>query len=894
MLVTNISPLTPNQQIRRHFGTHGTIQSFEPQIDRENGSALGIILIRFSTHDEAKLCVEKENGKRLGVGGPMGLSVGTVEGEEIRVIFDGEGAKMRAVMKELDEGRRRIRDEKKRKEKEAKVKEANAAASTPPTMSAGQTPTQQPAPRWPPGSNQQRPISTQFPNGRPAHLPQHPGTHYAQQPNGITPHSINGNQNTSSGVLPGRVRRPPPSLMQARMSNPSGMSSAFHTKRHPLPPNPLVHSSSSAPIRIQPFPGQLSRLNPHSQPSPLNVHSRSPSPISRRPGQSNQSAKQKEHEAVNEALVKNGFDHAKIDGNALGGSVTEEDVRDFFSGFEIDKILQDHLGWYVTFQTGGAARRAAMVLNSGARTLARHTVTISARPAPSKSTLTASSSGNVRWEEEELVDAAEQAIAKELKGLLEKDVMERVVGPDLRKVIADEKVKRVEAKSRPTGKDEVVDSKFEKPGLKGLSFKKPNKRIREEVKKPTLEMEMEAEAETVVQDGEEVTDAAEVVERPKKRRKKDVPSKKTRKLAEEDVESEDDDTLVTESGEVTRKRSTSEDRDDDEPTRKKVKAVHADDVTIDIRKKAQPKKKLSKKLSRPAIEDVVEDIVFTPSATPDLIIHDALSLHSSLSRTPSPAPISKESRLPTPPPDPLEHGLCEDDEDLYFSRLALFNSPVIDEEGPTTSSAPEADIVPPFRIHVTGSARTEGVYKISHAEKSAYVAQYALRATATEEAAPVEAALPQHITSSRSNRATARRRALGLEEINQVQRAVALSKGEDGAAEMTVKFNQLQTRKKHLRFARSPIHDWGLYAMERISRGEMVIEYVGEVIRAQVADKREKAYERQGIGSSYLFRIDEDLVVDATKKGNLGYVFSELRYVVTINLDLQTPYQPCL
>jgi [histone H3]-lysine4 N-trimethyltransferase SETD1 len=61
--------------------------------------------------------------------------------------------------------------------------------------------------------------------------------------------------------------------------------------------------------------------------------------------------------------------------------------------------------------------------------------------------------------------------------------------------------------------------------------------------------------------------------------------------------------------------------------------------------------------------------------------------------------------------------------------------------------------------------------------------------------------------------------------------------------------------------------------MERISRGEMVIEYVGEVIRAQVADKREKAYERQGIGSSYLFRIDEDLVVDATKKGNLGYVF---------------------
>ena len=57
-----------------------------------------------------------------------------------------------------------------------------------------------------------------------------------------------------------------------------------------------------------------------------------------------------------------------------------------------------------------------------------------------------------------------------------------------------------------------------------------------------------------------------------------------------------------------------------------------------------------------------------------------------------------------------------------------------------------------------------------------------------------------------------------------------------------------------------------------ILAGEMVIEYVGELIRQQVADRREKAYERQGIGSSYLFRVDEDLVVDATKKGNLGYV----------------------
>jgi histone-lysine N-methyltransferase SETD1 len=230
---------------------------------------------------------------------------------------------------------------------------------------------------------------------------------------------------------------------------------------------------------------------------------------------------------------------------------------------------------------------------------------------------------------------------------------------------------------------------------------------------------------------------------------------------------------------------------------------------------------------------------------------------------------------PTPPPDPLSQGLCEDDEDIYYLKLALEGFEPPDSEGlaPPVQSIDSQS--PSFRKHLTGSARTEGYYKITHAEKAAYVAQYQARAATTvATVAPVEESQQtKPITSSRSNRANARRRAQGLEEINQVQRAVALSKGETAANELTFKFNQLQTRKKHLRFARSPIHDWGLYAMEKISRGEMVIEYVGEVIRAQVADKREKAYERQGIGSSYLFRIDEDLVVDATKKGNLGYVF---------------------
>jgi histone-lysine N-methyltransferase SETD1 len=79
-----------------------------------------------------------------------------------------------------------------------------------------------------------------------------------------------------------------------------------------------------------------------------------------------------------------------------------------------------------------------------------------------------------------------------------------------------------------------------------------------------------------------------------------------------------------------------------------------------------------------------------------------------------------------------------------------------------------------------------------------------------------------------------------------------------------------QFRKKQLKFAKSAIHDWGLFAMEPIAADEMVIEYVGQMVRPVVADLRERHYEATGIGSSYLFRIDVDTIIDATKCGNLA------------------------
>ena len=67
----------------------------------------------------------------------------------------------------------------------------------------------------------------------------------------------------------------------------------------------------------------------------------------------------------------------------------------------------------------------------------------------------------------------------------------------------------------------------------------------------------------------------------------------------------------------------------------------------------------------------------------------------------------------------------------------------------------------------------------------------------------------------------------------------------------------------------SRIHSNGLFAKQAFRKGEMVVEYVGELIRQSVADLREKRDENEGVeGSCYMFRLDEEWVVDATKVGN--------------------------
>jgi [histone H3]-lysine4 N-trimethyltransferase SETD1 len=243
--------------------------------------------------------------------------------------------------------------------------------------------------------------------------------------------------------------------------------------------------------------------------------------------------------------------------------------------------------------------------------------------------------------------------------------------------------------------------------------------------------------------------------------------------------------------------------------------------------------------------------------------------------------------------------LIKDDEDLRFLKQVLEDQPASNvgnltvwawkqketkalnrpgERGPVHK---ETRIDGYYVPNATGAARTEGRQKILESEKSKYLPHRIKVQKAREEreakakndpqAAAATAAVVARLTAaktvskstSRSTRVNNRRL---IADINAQKQSLPLQSGEGDV----LRFNQLKKRKKPVRFARSAIHNWGLYAEENISANDMIIEYVGEKVRQQVADMRERRYLKSGIGSSYLFRIDENTVIDATKRGGIA------------------------
>lgn len=74
------------------------------------------------------------------------------------------------------------------------------------------------------------------------------------------------------------------------------------------------------------------------------------------------------------------------------------------------------------------------------------------------------------------------------------------------------------------------------------------------------------------------------------------------------------------------------------------------------------------------------------------------------------------------------------------------------------------------------------------------------------------------------------------------------------------------TNNEYVEVRESKIHGRGLFAKKDIPKGTKIIEYIGELITNDEADKRET--ENEKIGTTYICIFDDDYCIDGAVGGN--------------------------
>ena len=88
----------------------------------------------------------------------------------------------------------------------------------------------------------------------------------------------------------------------------------------------------------------------------------------------------------------------------------------------------------------------------------------------------------------------------------------------------------------------------------------------------------------------------------------------------------------------------------------------------------------------------------------------------------------------------------------------------------------------------------------------------------------------------------------------------------------TIRNNNIPLIQKYNSFVvkNSKIHGSGVFTEMKIPEDTFLFSYEGELIGKCMSDKREREYIKNGIKSIYMFAIDDDKIIDATKRGNLA------------------------
>lgn len=98
----------------------------------------------------------------------------------------------------------------------------------------------------------------------------------------------------------------------------------------------------------------------------------------------------------------------------------------------------------------------------------------------------------------------------------------------------------------------------------------------------------------------------------------------------------------------------------------------------------------------------------------------------------------------------------------------------------------------------------------------------------------------------------------------------------DSVSSMAEKYKFMrQTFRKRLAFGKSGIHGFGIFTKQPHRAGDMVIEYSGELVRPPIADRREHFIYNKLVGAgTYMFRIDDERVIDATRAGSIAHLIN--------------------
>lgn len=528
--------------------------------------------------------------------------------------------------------------------------------------------------------------------------------------------------------------------------------------------------------------------------------------------------------------------------------VSSQDIKKVLNKYDWTRVLSDITGFYVVFNSLKECERC--FFNEDGRHFFKYLMHMELC-VPENFGEDNTSDGHGK--SHDVVDEGVNLLIKEFQIFLSKDIRERVIAPVVLDLLSHEHypdlVRELKAKEAAKPAPSAIQ--------KAAEIKRNNITLlaKQQLILPSFKKKFESP----------------------KRRKQLIPMQHALNYdheSDDDSDEEDTSRLVTPSTKRERSSPPSDFVDKDEPKKKKTKLrklfmyEDEDEEEQEEEQEEEPK------------EEEMEDIV---PEQPQAGTVSSVEVQYQPT-TEAPMPVYEEFvQAPDAPFDLVQlASVLRDQEDLELAKKVLSGPSATiknieywawkQREKNHAIVSEEADevlpLLPRFECK-SGSFRSEGYRKIPDADKIEYLPH---RRKAAHK--PLKTILHEEeetgnngsnhtgsgVQSSRVNRANNRRFAADISAQKQML----------GSETDILNLNALTKRKKPVSFARSAIHNWGLYALEPIAAKEMIIEYVGESIRQQVAEHREKGYLKTGIGSSYLFRIDENTVVDATKKGGIA------------------------